>query len=339
MVRVAHFSPDASYVDVYMVSLNRKQLFPNVFYKTVSSYWAVSAGPFTYEVRAAGATPESEPVIQVKGDLAAGRSYTVAAVGRRDRLQGLLLRDDMAPSAPGKAKVRFLDAAFDLPTVDIAVAGGPVLESRLAYPEPTGYRQLDSGSYRVEVRRAGAGSVLVKGTVAVKPGTVTSVALLGGAGEPRELYAFSDAAGSRSAPAGGIRTGAGGTALLLPRPGRPGAASPPPSRPRWRSRGRPGGRPGRGAPPRGHGGRPGRGRDRPPSRSAAAPAGSWTPGRGPSRPRLSWPPRGRPDPAAGAGAWRPRPRRLRSRRRPLRERRRPVRRAGGAAAGSRVRGG
>jgi len=220
-VRVAHFSPDASYVDVYMVSLNRKQLFPNVFYKTVSNYWAVSAGPFTYEVRAAGATPESEPVIQVKGNLAPGKSYTVAAVGRRDQLQGLLLRDDMAPSAPGKAKVRFLDAALDLPTVDIAVAGGRVLESRLAYPEPTGYRQLDSGRYRVEVRRAGADAVLVKGTVAVKPGTVTSVALLGGAGEPRELYAFSDAAGSRSAPAGGIRTGAGGTA-----PSSRGPASP-----------------------------------------------------------------------------------------------------------------
>jgi hypothetical protein len=208
---VAHFSPDASYVDVYMVSLNRRQLFPNVFYKSVSSYWAVAAGPFTYEVRAAGAAPESEPVIQVKGTLAAGGSYTVAAVGRRDQLQGLLLRDDLAPSAPGKAKLRFLDAAFDLPAVDIAVSGGPVLRS-LAFPEPTGYRQLDSGRYRVEVRRSGADAVLVKGTVAVEPGSVTSVALVGGAGEPRELYAFSDAAGSRSAPAGGIRTGAGGIA-------------------------------------------------------------------------------------------------------------------------------
>jgi hypothetical protein len=54
--------------------------------------------------------------------------------------------------------------------------------------------------------------VVARGTVAVRPGTVTSVALVGGAGEPRELYAFSDAAGSRSAPAGGIRTGAGGIA-------------------------------------------------------------------------------------------------------------------------------
>jgi hypothetical protein len=226
LVRVAHFSPDASYVDVYMVSLNRRQLFPNVFYKSVSAYWAVAAGPFTYEVRAAGASPESPPVIQVKGNLGAGRAYTVAAVGRRDRLQGVLLRDDMAPSAPGKAKVRFLDAAYDLPSVDIAVAGGPLLESKVAFPEPTGYRQLASGRYRVEVRRSGAGAVLVKGTVAVRPGTVTSVALVGGAGEPRELYAFSDAAGSRSAPAGGIRTGAGGTAPSSHAPTAPVPRSP-----------------------------------------------------------------------------------------------------------------
>jgi len=212
LVRVAHFSPDASYVDVYMVSLNRRQLFPNVFYKSVSAYWPVTAGPFTYEVRAAGAAPESEPVIQVKGNLAAGKAYTVAAVGRRDRLQGVLLRDDMSPSAPGKAKVRFLDAALDLPAVDFAVAGGPVVESRVGFREPTGYRQLASGRHRVEVRRSGAEAVVARGTVAVRPGTVTSVALVGGAGEPRELYAFSDAAGSRSAPAGGIRTGAGGIA-------------------------------------------------------------------------------------------------------------------------------
>jgi hypothetical protein len=211
MVRVAHFSPDASYVDVYMVSLNRKQLFPNVFYKSVSAYWAVAAGPFTYEVRAAGASPKSEPVIQVKGNLHAGKAYTVAAVGRRDQLQGLLLRDDMAPSAPGRGKVRFLDAAFDLPAVDITVSGGPVLRS-LAFPEPTGYRQLDLGRHRVEVRRSGEDAAVVDGTVAVRPGTVTSVVLVGGAGAPRELYAFSDAAGSRMAPAGGIRTGAGGTA-------------------------------------------------------------------------------------------------------------------------------
>ena len=110
--------------DVYMVSFNRKQLFPNVFYKTVSSYWAVSAACSPTRSGLAGATPESEPVIQVKGTLAAGASPT------RWRRSGAATSsrgccgDDIAPAAPGKAKVRFLDAALDLPTVDIAVAGG-----------------------------------------------------------------------------------------------------------------------------------------------------------------------------------------------------------------------
>jgi uncharacterized protein DUF4397 len=221
MVRIAHFSPDASYVDVYMVSLNRKQLFPNVFYKGVSAYWKVAAGPFTYEVRPAGATPESTPAIRVTGTLAAGKAYTVAAVGRKAELRGVLIRDDMSPSAPGKAKVRFLDAAIDLPQVDIALAGGRTLSSGLSFPEPTRYAQLASGNYKVEVRRSGADAVLVKGNVAARPGTVTSVALLGGAGKPRELFAFGDATGTRVAPSGGIRTGAGGTAPSSRAPAAP----------------------------------------------------------------------------------------------------------------------
>jgi Domain of unknown function (DUF4397) len=233
LVRVAHFSPDASYVDVYMVSLNRRQLFPNVFYKSVSAYWAVAAGPFTYEVRGAGAAPESEPVIRVEGKLAAGKAYTVAAVGRRDRLRGVLLRDDMAPPAPGRGRVRFLNAAVDLAGVDISLQGGPKLAA-LAAGKATRYRQVASGRHRVEVRRAGAVRVAVRGTVSVRPGTVTTVALVGGAGARRELYAFGDAAGSPAAPTGGIRTGAGGAATrALPaaptgavdNPAHPGSSS------------------------------------------------------------------------------------------------------------------
>jgi hypothetical protein len=73
----------------------------------------------------------------------------------------------------------------------------------------------------VEVRRTGANAVLVKGNVAARPGTVTSVALLGGAGKPRELFAFGDAIGTRVAPSGGIRTGAGGTAPSSRAPAAP----------------------------------------------------------------------------------------------------------------------
>ena len=99
----------------------------------------------------------------------------------------------MAPSAPGRGKVRFLDAAFDLPAVDIAVSGGPVLRS-LAFPEPTGtgsWTRAATGS-RCGARAAPRSS---RGRSRSWAGTVTSVVLVGGAGAPRELYAFRDAAG------------------------------------------------------------------------------------------------------------------------------------------------
>ena len=114
----------------------------------------MAAGPFTYEVRAAGASPESAPAIQVKGRLDAGKAYTVAAVGRRDQLQGLLLRDDMAPSAPGRGKVRFLDAAFDLPAVDDEGCG----IGQLA--EEVGLGGVGGDHHRPLVRRGEAGHVI-----------------------------------------------------------------------------------------------------------------------------------------------------------------------------------
>jgi hypothetical protein len=211
MIRIAHFSPDAAYVDVYVVSLNRNQLFPNVFYKNVSAYWKVNAGPFTYEVRGAGAAPSSPPAIKLTGNLQAGRAYTVAAVGPRTDLRAVLLNDDMAPTAQGRARVRFISAAVGLPAVDVAV-DGRVLSPKLSFAAPSAYRPLRTGRLQVEARKAGRGEVLFRDDLRVRAGTVSSAVLIGGAGQPREVFAFSDATGSGTMPAGGIRTGAGGAA-------------------------------------------------------------------------------------------------------------------------------
>jgi hypothetical protein len=211
MIRIAHFSPDAAYVDVYVVSLNRNQLFPNVFYKNVSAYWKVNAGPFTYEVRAAGASPTSRPAIRLTGNLQAGSAYTVATVGPRTGLRAVLLNDDMAPTARGRARVRFISAAVGLPAVDVAV-DGQVLSPGLAFAAPGAYRPLRTGRLRVEARKAGGAQVLVRDDLRVRAGTVSSAVLVGGAGQPREVFALADATGVGTMPAGGIRTGAGGAA-------------------------------------------------------------------------------------------------------------------------------
>ncbi|HEV8653831.1 MAG TPA: class F sortase [Actinomycetes bacterium] len=220
MVRIAHFSPDAEYVDVYVVTLNRQQMFPNVFYKNVSAYWAVSPGPFTYEVRPAGVPATTKPVVRLTGDLEPGASYTVVAVGKKTDLNAVLLSDDMSPTGRDSTKVRFLDAAVDLPPLDIAVAG-KVVSAGVSFPSSTGYQQLPTGRVRLEARRAGGAEVLIRDELSLKAGTVNSVALIGGAGQPREAFRFADATGVRTMPSGALRTGGGGTAPLPQPAGTP----------------------------------------------------------------------------------------------------------------------
>ena len=145
-----------------------------------------------------------------------GGSYTVAAVGRRDRLQGLLLRDDLAPAA---AEARC--GSWTRPAIQRWTLRWPVGGARVA----AGLSRAD----RVPAGQAATGSRCA-GRARVHgrdrswspcwPGDRRGRAghgdLGGGArqgGEPRELFAFGDATGSRAAPAGGIRTGAGGTAI------------------------------------------------------------------------------------------------------------------------------
>src|SRR3712207_8156260 len=75
-VRVAHLSPDAPNVDVYV---NGEPVLTDVPYTTVSSYLSLPAGTQQVTVYAAGDT--STPVIDAPVELAAGGAYTIAAVG------------------------------------------------------------------------------------------------------------------------------------------------------------------------------------------------------------------------------------------------------------------
>jgi hypothetical protein len=212
MVRVAHFAPDVSYVDIYVVSLNGTQLVPNVFYREVSGYWGVPSGKFTYEVRPAGSPRSGAPMVTLRGQLDAGAAYTVATVGRQGGLTGLLLADDMRAAAPGTARARVVNAAVGLPPVDVDLSGTKVRFQKLGFSRQTAYRQVPAGRYRVAVRQPGAAEAVVSRALTVKPGTVSSVVLVGGAGKPRELLPLTDAVGTARMPAGGIATGAGGTA-------------------------------------------------------------------------------------------------------------------------------
>jgi hypothetical protein len=209
MVRVAHFSPDAPNVDVYV---GGAKALSDVPYKTVSDYLPLPAGKAELAVRPAGAAAGSKPVISATPTLEGGQAYTVAAVGKVDDIKGEIFTDDLSAPPSGQAKVRAIHAAPDVPAVDVAVKGGPTLFEGAEFPSATDYAPVPAGSYDLQVKAADGGKVLLEATAPVEAGKIYSIAAIGGAGKPVELLPIVDAAGMATMPDGGIATGAGGTA-------------------------------------------------------------------------------------------------------------------------------
>ena len=123
-IRVAHFSPDAPAIDIY---IDGKKRLTNVPYEGVSDYLGLALGSHTFEVRATGTTSDSPPAFKTTASLLANKAYTVAAVGKIANLQGKVYSDNLTSPSPGKAKVRILHVVPDLGPIDGAVKNGPVL--------------------------------------------------------------------------------------------------------------------------------------------------------------------------------------------------------------------
>lgn len=201
-VRVVHASPDAPAVDVYA---DGNKVLTDVAYKGASDYLSVPAGPHNFKVFATGANPASAtPVINADATLEAGNDYTVVAIGRLADIKPLILTDDNSTPAAGKAHVRVIHASPDAPAVDVAVKGGPVLFSDLAFGKEAGPAPVDAGTYDLEVRAAGTTTVAlpIDGVTfeAGKIYTVLAVGLLNGTPKLEALPLVNDPAPAATAP-------------------------------------------------------------------------------------------------------------------------------------------
>jgi hypothetical protein len=183
-VRVVHASPNAPAVDVLV---NDGVAFANAPFKGITDYAALDTGTYNVKVVPTGATT---PVV-IEADLALeAKDYTVVAVGLLENIEPLVLVDNNAAPAAGKAHVRFVHASPDAPAVDIAVKDGPVLFSNVAFKEVGDYLPVDAGTYDLEVRLAGTDTVAldVPG-LSLADGTVYTVFAMGLAGGEPALTA------------------------------------------------------------------------------------------------------------------------------------------------------
>lgn len=188
-VRVVHASPDAPAVDVWV---NDQKAFTNAPFKGITNYAPLAAGTYGVKVVPTGAT--TPVVINANLDLKAGTDYTVVAVGQLANIAPLVLTDNNAAPAAGKAHVRFVHASPNAPAVDVAVKGGPVLFSNIAFKGTGNYLPVDGGTYDLEVRAAGTTKVaLAVPGVELKAGTVYTIFAMGLAGGTPALTAVPSA--------------------------------------------------------------------------------------------------------------------------------------------------
>jgi LPXTG-motif cell wall-anchored protein len=184
-VRVVHASPDAPAVDVWV---NGAVAFSNAPFEGITDYAELAPGSYQVQVSPTGAT---EPiVIDATLDLAADTDYTVVAVGQLADIEPLVLVDNNAAPAAGKAHVRFVHASPDAPAVDIAVTDGPVLFSDVPFKGVGDYLPVDAGTYDLEARVAGTDTVALSVPgVALEEGTVYTIFAMGLAGGEPALTA------------------------------------------------------------------------------------------------------------------------------------------------------
>lgn len=210
MVRVAHLSPDAPAVDIYVDGAQR---WHDVSFRAVSGYLRLPAGSHRVDMRAAGSATSAAPLLSATTGVPAGGARTVAALGLAAHLTPRVYTDDLSSPTAGNARLRVLHAAPGVGPADVAVAGGPILFRGAAYAAQTGYIAVPSGAYDVTMSKAGTSDVLLaaKG-VAVRAGSVYSIWAVGGSGKPLSLVRALDASGAAVVPKGGAQTGGGGLA-------------------------------------------------------------------------------------------------------------------------------
>lgn len=210
-LRMGYFSSDGPNVDFYV---DGSKALSSAAYKTVSNYIDVAPGAHTVFVRTAGSAGSSAPLAQVQGTLNAGTFYTAFAAGKTGEMKAAIFPDTFATPAAGKTAARFVHLAPEVPGVDVAVKGGPVVFNNIGFMQGSQYATVDAGSYNLELHQAGTDKVLFSADgVQLSAGIIQTAIGSGGVGRPVELVKVLDAASSSVAPEGSAATGAGGLAL------------------------------------------------------------------------------------------------------------------------------
>lgn len=160
-VRVAHASPDAPAVDVYVDTSpdGNEPTIAGLEFTDVTDYLELPPGEYEVTITPAGcneAVPPTPLSVELGDD-----AYTVAAIGKlspEDEEPDFtvdVFEDTLGRLDDGTGRVRVYHAVPDAPAVDVRVVDGPTLASDLEFGEAGPNVDVPAGTYPVAVYPAG----------------------------------------------------------------------------------------------------------------------------------------------------------------------------------------
>lgn len=218
-VRVIHASPDTPAVDIFV---DGQKAVTALSFPNNTGYVALPAGPHNVKVFVSPSNGSGAPALEANLSVAAGKDYTVLAVGESGKatLALLPLEDNNATPAAGKAHVRLIHASPDAPAVDVVVSGTSTkVFSNVAFKGVGAYTPVNAGTYNLDVVVAGTSNVAksIPG-LQLKDQVVYTVVAVGLAGSNTlQVLPLADAVPAPKSPAAGsgLATSGAGMPLLL----------------------------------------------------------------------------------------------------------------------------
>ena len=173
-VRVSHLAPMAPTVDVY---LNGQRAFKDVPFKSVTAYLNIPDGQYDVLVYPAGRM--DNVILDARGVVFQGGNYTITAAGFGPQKSTFpVVFEDRLEAAPNLARLRIINAAIDVPEIDLATTDGVPFALGIRFKTASTYSFFGPGRWSLEVR-TGSNSLLRLPTLNLERGKVYTVFIVG----------------------------------------------------------------------------------------------------------------------------------------------------------------
>ena len=186
--------------------INGTNQIADLYFGEMKVFAAVPAGGATpyveipaqrrdFKLYPSGTAPGGDPQATNSEGPTAGKHYTVLAVAKDDGKPTLNpISDDFDRPAPGKTKLRAINASTSAGDLDVWVPGTTQnLISGVGFNQATGYKEVDPTLAELDIRRGGSKKNELKITdLNLKPDKFYSVVVMGTKGSPIKYQVIED---------------------------------------------------------------------------------------------------------------------------------------------------